>query len=69
MCQPIKAKVLHRPYSLFEDIQVEVLKSMGIRLSFLRVGMCRIGTPVEAVYMFFYSRRRLRQEKAAGVEA
>jgi len=33
------------------------------------MGILAVVTPVEAVYMFFYSRRRLRQEKAAGVEA
>jgi CDP-L-myo-inositol myo-inositolphosphotransferase len=32
------------------------------------MGILAVLTPVEAVYMFFYSRRRLRQEKTAEVE-
>jgi phosphatidylglycerophosphate synthase len=32
------------------------------------MGILAVLTPLEAVYMFFYSRRRLRQEKTAGVE-
>lgn len=32
------------------------------------MGILAVLTPVEAVYMFFYSRRRLRQEKASEVE-
>lgn len=32
------------------------------------MGILAVFSPLEAVYMFFYSRRRLRQEKAAGVE-
>jgi phosphatidylglycerophosphate synthase len=34
----------------------------------LFMGILTVLTPVEAVYMFFYSRRRLRQEKTAEVE-
>ena len=33
------------------------------------MGILTVLTPAEAVYIFFYSRRRLRQEKTAGVEA
>jgi len=33
------------------------------------LGILAVLTPAEAVYMFFYSRRRLRQEKTADVEA
>ncbi len=32
------------------------------------MGILAVLAPVEAIYMFFYSRRRLRQEKVAGVE-
>lgn len=32
------------------------------------MGILAVLTPLEAVYMFFYSRRRLRQDKTADVE-